>query len=175
MIRGRHDERGTADDQRVDEEERAGGAAGQGDQDRGDRDRDRSLDDELGRPEGARGAEVVDDQDEDAGEGEQDEDRGLALRPQAGDTDDGRGGQQEHPGRDAHDPVVGARRHAVVGALLAAAGDGRRGQHPLAANVLGLVGGAPGAGTAHVGRSDEPGHDDEVRDHGDDDQGEDRL
>ena len=63
-------------------------AAGQGHQQGRHGDRDRALDDELGRAEGRRRQQVVDDEQEQAGQREQDQDRGLVVRPQAGDADD---------------------------------------------------------------------------------------
>ena len=78
--RRRDDERGAADDEREGEEERAGDAAGQRDQQGGHGDRDRALDDELGGPERVAREQVVDDDHEQPGEGEEDEDRRLPSR-----------------------------------------------------------------------------------------------
>ena len=76
VIARRDHERGPTHDEREGEEERAGDAAGQRDQQGGHGDRDRTLDHELGRPERVRREQVVDDHHEQPGEGEEDEDAG---------------------------------------------------------------------------------------------------
>ena len=58
-------------------------AAGQGDEEGRHGERDRSLDDEPRRPERVRRQQVVDDEHEQAGQGEEDQDRRLGVRPQA--------------------------------------------------------------------------------------------
>ena len=97
-----------------------------------------------------------------AGQGEQDEDRGLGLRPQPGRHDDDAGGQDEHPGHDADDAVVGLRRDAVVSRGTGDPADDRR----LRGTSLGvdrrLVGAATGLDAAEHRRDDDQGHQDEV-------------
>ena len=97
VIGRRDDERGATDDQREGEEERAGHAAGQRDQQGRHGDRHRSLDDELGRAERVGREQVVDDHDEQAAKAEQDEDRRLGLGPQPGRRDDDARGQRGRP------------------------------------------------------------------------------
>ena len=107
------DEGGSADDEREREEERTLVTAGQQHQEGRAGDRHAALDDELGSPESFRRKQVVDDEDEDASEGEEDEDPRLRLGPQAGDRHDRRGGEDEDPADDPDDAVVGARGHAI--------------------------------------------------------------
>ena len=112
-------------DQREREEEGARRAAGQGDEDRGTAQGDRALDDEPGRAERVRRKQVVEEDDEEAGEGQQDEDRRLRLGPQAGDEDhDGRR-HEEDPADDPDDPVVARGLQAVDGLVGQAADHGR--------------------------------------------------
>ena len=82
----------------------------------------------------------MDDQHEHAGEREQHEDRGLALRPQAGDPDDRRDGEEEYPRRDAHDAVVRAGGLVILGAIVVAPTDHRgSGHRALRADVAAVV------------------------------------
>ena len=168
------DERRAADDEREGEEERALDAAGQGDQQGRDRDRDGSLDDELGRPERLRREQVVDDHDEQAGQGEEDEDGRLRLGPQAGRRDDGGRRQDEHPGHDPDDPIVGLGRHPVVGhRSLEAADDDRLGGAPLGIDGRRDVAG-DGTRATEQRRHEDERHEREVGQDGDADQDEDR-
>ena len=98
-------------------------AAGQGHEQRRHRDRDRALDDELRRPERVRRQQVVDDEDEQAGEGE--ERRGSPAgspatarsrrrsswspggRPR---RRSGRRGRRSGSGRRRRSPIAGRRR-----------------------------------------------------------------
>ena len=91
----------------------------------------------------------MDDQHEHAGEREQDEDRGLAVRPQAGDADDRRRGEQEDPRGDAHDAVVGPGRDPVLGPLVVRAPDTAAAAITRsAADVRPIVGRTPGPRTS---------------------------
>ena len=56
----------------------------------------------------------MDDEHERARQRQERQDRNLRVRPQASDDDQRRGREDEHPGRDAHDAVVGRRRDAAV-------------------------------------------------------------
>ena len=133
VTRGRHDERGAADDQREREEERALVAAGQHDEERRERDRDAALEDELRGSERAGGQQVVDDEDEQAGRREQGEDRRLGLAPEPGHRDDRRGREDEDPATRSGRP--GRRRPAArrrIGEVIGAARRGRPRARPLA-------------------------------------------
>ena len=178
MIAGRDDERRATDDQRIDEEERARGATGQGDQHRRDGDRDGTLEDELGGPSALDGNRSWMTSTNTPAERQQHEDRGLALRPQAGHADDRRGRQQEHPRRDAHDAVVRAGRDAVLGVRVVVTARRRRRPRPSPAPTRMSPRSSTPSLAAHRAdrrRRHEHGHDHEIRDHRDDDQGEDRL
>ena len=85
-------------------------AAGQGDEQGRDGDRHRALDDELGRAQGVRRQQVVDDEHEQRRPGRAGRGSPLRLGPQPGAADDGRRGQDEHPADDADDAVVGVGR-----------------------------------------------------------------
>ena len=96
-----------------------------------------------------RRQQVVDDDDEQPGQGEQDEDRRLGLRPQPGHRDDRCGRQEEDPAHDADDPVVGAgRASASVGSpmrpLTTAAAASPRVRTAVAGALAGPAPGAPG-------------------------------
>ena len=173
--RRRDDERGAADDEREGEEERAGGAAGEGHEQGRHGDRHRALDDELGGAQGVGREQVVDDDHEQSGEREQDEDRRLRLGPQPGrGHDDGRG-QEEDPGDDPDDAVVGLGRDAVIGrGSLDPTDDRRLGRASLIGRRrAGLAG--ERARPPEQGREQDHGHHEQVRDDGDDDEEDDRL
>ena len=125
--RRRDDERGAADDEREGEEERAGDAAGQRDQQGRDRDRDRALERRTWPARARRAA---------AGRGRRPRTARRSARrmtiagcvsghsPVAA-TIDGRR-QEERPGDDPDDTVVGLGRDAVVGRRGPDAADDRR-------------------------------------------------
>ena len=56
----------------------------------------------------------MDDHHEDATDRQQDQDGRLVVRPQAGGRHDRGRAQQEEPGDDPDDAVVGVGRHAVL-------------------------------------------------------------
>jgi hypothetical protein len=167
-----HDERRAADDQRKHEEERALVAPREDDEERRERDCDRALDEILGVAEEVRREDVVHDEDEEAGEREEDEDRGLVLAPEARDRDDRRRREDERPADDADDAVV--RRDLVTLA-------GRQGRTD--ARDLGRIGqdvrchdpGAHATTLTDERRQEHGGHDREVRQHGEHDQCQDRF
>ena len=169
------DERRSADDQGVGEEERAHDAAREDDQERRDRDRHGTLHDELGGSQGTVRQQVVDDQHEQAADGEEGQDGALVDAPQAGHRDDRGRGQQEDPAHDAHDPVVSAGDDLVIVALLvAAANDRGRGHGPTRSHVVRGTS-ARRRGPPDEGGRDEERHDHEIREHRDDDQRKDRF
>ncbi len=92
---GRDDEGRAGHHQRIGEEERAAGAAGE-DHDQGD---DHDCDDALGQvlaaAQGAGRQDVVSDHEEEAGDDEDGQEGRLARRPQAGGGDEHGGGEQE--------------------------------------------------------------------------------
>ena len=96
-------------DQGQREEERAGGATGEGDEDAHEQHGERALDDQLERVRHPRREELVEDERVQGTDHEQGEDRALVRAPQVGDGDDRRDDEQEHPRPDADDTIEGRR------------------------------------------------------------------
>ena len=152
----RDDQGRPGDDEREREEERALHAVGQGDEHRGPREGDGAFDDELGRAEGIRRQDVIDEDEERAGEGQQDEDRLLRIGPQAGPEDQRGRDEDEHPADDADDAVVGVGGRAVDERVVQGAGHGRRGQAILQVRARGRAIAAPCADRAAAGSGSRP-------------------
>ena len=112
---GRQDERRADHDERVGEEERAGRAAGEHEQQRRKGDRHGTLHDVPGVAQDRHGQHVVDGQHEQAGQTEQRKAGGLGCRPQAARRDEYRDSQDDAPADDPNDPVVGRCRDADAG------------------------------------------------------------
>ena len=167
-------ERCAAHDQREREEERALVLAREQDEDRGEGDGDGTFDDELGAAQRLGGNEIVHDQDEEPGQGEQHEDGRLVVLPQAGHRDDRGRRQEEDPGDHADHAVEGlgrdGRRRQVEGAE-AECGVGLGG---LANHAQTAVRRDALAQPASLGQEGGP-HEREVRDHGEGDEHQDRL
>ena len=107
------DERRAGDDEREREEERAPLPPGERHEQGDEGDRERPLHDEPGRAEEARRQEVVDRQDRQAGDRQDDEDRQLAIGPQARRDDHGGRGEDEQEAGHPDDPLVIRGRNAI--------------------------------------------------------------
>ena len=166
----RHDQGRSGDHEGEREEERALDAVGQGHQHRRAGQRDRPLHDELGRAERVGRQDVVDEDQERAGEREEDQDRLLRIGPQAGTEDDGGRDEDEHPADDPDDAVVGVGRRAVDQRVVQAAGHGSR-REPVPVVVPGARVVARRSRVAQERDEDDP-EDQQVPDERGDDQGE---
>ena len=111
--RGVDDEGRAGHDEREREEERAPLPPGERHEQGHEGDRERPLDDEPRGAQEARREQVVDGQHGQAGDGEDDEDGQLLVRPQARRHDHRRCGEDEQEARDPDDSLVVGGGHAV--------------------------------------------------------------